>query len=186
MKTSLLLFSLLIVVASAYNRDAAVKYAYQYVHSANHICSTGAWGCSPYPYLGSERCGYPGEGGDCANFVSQCLIAGGHSSLNKGQCRGICGSVEPGAKRLADCLSDNFGWKATCGYRSPPPSYIQPGDVLVYFADSSCSSYDAHAVLVTQVNGGSVKISCHSNEQKDVDYNYMSNSKSYFRWIHHP
>ena len=182
MKSSHIILSLLILSVSCYDRNAAVNYAYQFAYSVNHKCD-GAWSCSPYAYFGSEHCNYAGEGGDCANFVSQCLIAGGHPALNKGQCRGIC-NAEPGAWRLSVCLPENFGWTATCGKYMAPPSYIQPGDVLVYFPDSGCSASNAHAVLVTQVGGGTAKITCHSSQQKDVDYTYMAGSKPYYKWIH--
>ena len=181
MKSSLIILSLLIIAISCYNRNAAVNYAYQYVFGANHKCN-GVWTCSPYAYFGSESCGYAGEGGDCANFVSQCLIAGGHPALKGGQCRGIC-NAEPGAWRLSVCLPENFGWTATCGYRKAPPSNIQPGDVLVYFSGANCSG-SAHATLVTKVGGGTAKVTCHSSNRKDVDYTYLASSKPYYKWIH--
>ena len=184
MKTSLIVLSLLIATISAYNRNAAVKYAYQYVHGVNHKCGSGSYICSPYCYFGDEHCNYQSQGGDCANFVSQCLIAGGHSKLTKGVCRGneFCGA-EPGAGKLATCLVNNYGWKVECGHLMKPPTYIKPGDVLVYC--SSCSR-EEHAVLVTKASGGNVKITCHSSEQKDVNYNYLKGTYPYYKWIHHP
>ena len=130
MKAVLALFLFGLALA-AYDRSAAVSYAYAHVHSPNHKCGSGAWKCAPYCYFGSERCGYPGEGGDCANFVSQCLIAGGHSKLTAGVCRGseFCGA-EPGAAKLANCLVTNYGWKGTCGYHQTPPKNIKVGDVI--------------------------------------------------------
>ena len=185
MKTSFIVLSLLIATISAYNRNDAVNYAYKYVHSANHNCATSYSTCSPYGYYGSEQCNYPSQGGDCANFVSQCLIAGGHEKLTKGECRGnqFCGA-EVGAWELATCLPESYGYKSECGLHLAPPSYIQPGDVLVYFSKAGCSG-KAHAVLVTKVSGGRAKITCHSSEQKDVDYDYQKNSKPYYKWIHH-
>ena len=185
MKTSFLILSLLIVATTAYDRNAAVTYAYKYVHSPNHKCGTGAYKCSPYGYFGGERCGYTSQGGDCANFVSQCLIAGGHPKLTKGGCRGseFCGA-EVGAAKLSNCLPSSYGWTAKCGYRLAPPADIKAGDVLVYFSGKNCSG-EAHAVLVTKVSGGRAKITCHSSEQKDVDYDYQKNSKPYYKWIHH-
>ena len=182
MKSSLIILSLLIIAISCYNRAAAVNYAYQYVFGANHKCGSGAWSCTPYGYFGGERCGYASQGGDCANFVSQCLIAGGHSKLAAGVCRNICGA-EIGALKLSTCLASNYGWTATCGRLLKPPSNIQPGDVLVYFGSAGCTG-SAHATLVTQVGGGTAKVTCHSNSKKDVDYTYLAGSKPYYKWLH--
>lgn len=167
-----------------YSRTGAVAYARKYVHNINHVCGNYL-SCTPASYFGDEHCGYPSEnGGDCANFVSQCLVLGGnHPILKNGQsCRGYpCGWEEPGAQRLGECLKEK-GWSSVCGYLLEPPSYIKAGDVLIYHS-GSCSSFQAHAVLVTQ-GGSNAKITCHSNEQLDISYTYMSGSKPYYQWLH--
>ena len=180
MKT-LLLVSLLFLVGT-YDRNGAVNYAYTYWSTPNHKCSSHD-SCTPCSYWGSEYCNYGSNGGDCANFVSQCLVkGGGHAKLNGGlPCRGYpCGFEEVGAKNLGDCLQKH-GWTSTCGKNKAPPSNIQKGDVLIYHK-GSCSDYSAHAVLVT-VGGSNPKITCHSSNQKDVSYTYMS-SKPYRQWLH--
>ena len=168
-----------------YNRDGAIAYAREHVHNINHRCGQFD-SCTPASYWGDEHCGYSSEnGGDCANFVSQCLVlGGGHQDLSgSDNCRGYpCGWEEVGAKRLGDCLVEK-GWISTCDYLLPPPSYIKAGDVLVYHS-GSCSSFNAHAVIVTQ-GGSNAKITCHSNEQLDVSYKYMGTSKAYYQWIHY-
>ena len=187
MKTLIItLFLLFGLSLAAYNRQAAVNYAYQHVTSPNHRCGSGTWACTPYCYCGGERCGYTSVGGDCANFVSQCLIAGGHSKLTAGVCRGnsYCGA-EVGAWELSSCLVSNYGWKGTCGYHSKPPSDIQVGDVIVYFSGQG-STGNAHAVIITKIENGVPKITCHSNEKKDVSYTYLQDSKPYYYWIHKP
>ena len=63
-----------------------------------------------------------------------------------------------------------------------PPSNIKTEDVLIYYS-SSCSDYNAHAVFVTQ-GGSNAKIACHSNEQLDASYTYMSNDKPYYQLLH--
>ncbi len=163
----------LILCAFAYDRNGAVNYAYKYVSSPNHSCGNYIK-CTPCSYWGSEACGYGSNGGDCANFVSQCLVkGGGHAKLNSGDpCRGYpCGFEEIGAKNLGRCLQRK-GWTSTCGYHKAPPSNIQKGDVLIYHT-GSCGIILAHAVLVT-VGGSNPKITCHSSNQKDVSYTYMS------------
>ena len=181
----LLAFLSIISFSEEYSRQGAVDYAYKYVYNINHKCGNHL-SCTPASYFGSEHCGYSGDGGDCANFVSQCLVlGGGHPKLNGDSvnCRGYpCGFEEPAAKRLGDCLALR-GWTRKCGYLMSPPDNIKKGDVLVYHS-GSCSSFSAHAVIITQA-GSNPKITCHSNEQKDVSYTYMKNSKPYYEWLHY-
>lgn len=167
-----------------YDRQAARNYAHLWYNSCNHVCGDYT-ACTPWSFWGWENCcGYQSHGGDCANFVSQSLIAGGHPYLTGGSpCRGYpCGKEEIGAKNLEDCLVKK-GWTRTCGYRQAPPSNIEVGDVLIYHT-GSCSDYDAHAAIVTYVNGSDVRISCHSSNQKDKTYTYMANTKPYYEWLH--
>ena len=178
------LLSLLYISSNCYSREGGVQYARDHVHNINHQCGVYT-DCTPCSYWGSEHCGYGGNGGDCANFVSQCLVlGGGHPKLTGSEnCRGYpCGFEEIGAARLGLCL-ELKGWTRTCGYYLNPPSNIQAGDVLVYHA-GSCDSYDAHAVIVTE-GGSNPKITCHSNEQLDVSYTYMGSSKPYLEWLHY-
>lgn len=182
MKTIILL-ALVAISVNAYNRNGVVSYAQKYWSTPNHKCGTYT-SCSPYSYWGGEACGYGSHGGDCANFVSQSILAGGHPKLKGGACRGYpCGKEEIGARNLGVCLRDTFGWKSTCGYLQKPPSNIAAGDVLVYHA-GSCDSYDAHAVVV--ISGGSnPTIACHSNKRYGVSYTYMGKSKPYYQWLHY-
>jgi len=183
---ALTLFALVCVcgLAAAYDRNAAVAYAKQWWNGANHKCSGNYLSCTPWSYFGMEHCSYSSHGGDCANFVSQCLIAGGHKALNQGgSCRGYpCGKEEVGAKNLGDCLHGTHGWTRTCGYQQKPPSNIQAGDVLIYHA-GSCSSYTAHAVLIV-AGGSNPTIACHSSSHYGVAYTYMGSSHPYLEWLH--
>ena len=54
----------IVIIIHAYDRDATYNYAYRYWDTYNRNYHN-----------------YNGEGGDCANFVSQCLIAGGLNLL---------------------------------------------------------------------------------------------------------
>lgn len=181
MKTLILLS--LIALSFTYDRNAAVAYADAHVHNINHQCGSYL-ACTPYSYFGSEHCGYGGAGGDCANFVSQCLVEAGHPYLRGSEnCRGYpCGKEEPGAQRLSYCLQAH-GWRSTCGYLAAPPADIQPGDVLIYH-NGGCQSWDAHATIVVE-GGPNAKISCHSNEQSHVHYTYMGSSMGHYEWLHY-
>ena len=180
----LFLLSILLISVYSYSRTDGVKYARAHAHNINHKCGSHT-SCNPCSYWGSEHCNYKDNGGDCANFVSQCLVLGGGYPKLKGSdnCRGYpCGFEEIAAKRLGICLHGK-GWKRTCGYLQKPPSNIKAGDVLIYHK-GNCDSWSAHAVYITQ-GGASPKITCHSNEKLDVDYNYMKNSMPYYEWLHY-
>lgn len=161
--TLLLIFAFVATAFASYNRQSAVSYAGSYWKTPNHRCSSGYESCTPWSCWGSY-CGYPSHGGDCANFVSQCLVTAGHPALNGGYpCRGYpCGKEEIGAKNLGMCLHDKHGWKRTCGHRQKPPSGIKVGDVLIMH-QGSCTDIAAHATIVTHVGtGDDVRVSCHS------------------------
>lgn len=175
----------LLALVFTYDGNKAVEYARKYWKVPNHTCGSNHLNCSPYAYFGSEACGYAGDGGDCANFVSQCLIAGGHPILKKGECRGYpCGKEEPGATRLGRCLANDFGWQRKCGKNLAPPSNIKVGDVIVYHT-SSCDDWNSHAVIVSSVSGG-VKITCHSNKQLDAPYTYILGSMPVIEYLLQP
>ena len=185
MRAFILIAISLFLFVHSYDRGAVVGYAQTYWNTVNHNCAQSYTSCSPYSYWGGEHCGYGSHGGDCANFVSQCLLNGGHPALKGGACRGYpCGKEEVGARNLGVCLRDIFGWQSSCGYKMGPPGNIQAGDVLVYHA-GSCEDYTPHAVVIVE-GGSNPKIACHSNQQYGVSYTYIQGSHPYFQWLHHP
>ncbi|KAH3757000.1 hypothetical protein Pelo_11218 [Pelomyxa schiedti] len=185
MKVVAILFAFFAATVVAYTHSSAVDYASKWWSSCNHDCSGAYTTCSPWSYWGSEECGYESHGGDCANFVSQCLLAGGHDSLTKSPCRGYpCGKEEVGAENLDQCLYTNYGWTHKCGSKLAPPDNIVAGDVAI-FHTSSCSDYSAHATLVVYRSGTTANIACHSSEHFNYSYtNYLS-SMPYVDWLHH-
>ena len=110
---NILLFLCLSLALSAYNRDKAYNYAKKYW--SNYNTPTYA--------------NYNPDGGDCANFVSQCLIAGGLNLVKmcgSGAAWGKGGTV-PNVSAMRTCLTNN-GWVAT----SKIPSNFKKGDVILY------------------------------------------------------
>ena len=98
MKT--ILISLLIGISLSYNPWGAINYANAYCSSYNPAFNN-----------------YRNSGGDCANFVSQCLTAGGFSLAG-------CGGTDnkgmiPGVSNLKNCLTSR-GWRAS---GSMPPNF---------------------------------------------------------------
>lgn len=174
--------------SGSYDRAAALSYAKVWWNSTNHDCSTSYTSCSPWSYWGEESCDEASHGGDCANFVSQCLLAGGHVPLTQSPCRGYpCGKEEVGAANLGSCLMQNYGWASACGAQMPPPASIVPGDVLVV-RGSSCSDSEAHATMVSAVDyggvGGDVRITCHSADSANKSYTAYASEFGYNQWLH--
>lgn len=141
-----------------YNRQAAVGYAYKWWNGAN----------TP------KYNDYSDSGGDCANFVSQCLIAGG-ISLHKGT-DGTGYGVYPDKDRT----SYSHGTIPYCDYLnlnlrnyqntsvtyvtddSPSvPDEVTIGDVVI-FGDKNGDMYK-HAMLVVWDGGTEVGLSGHSS-----------------------
>ena len=130
MKVTLLL--VLLGFALSYNANAAVKYALAHCKNYNQNYNT-----------------YPGK--DCANFVSQCLIAGGQSLSG---CGGLDGKgAIPLVDNLKSCLSSK-GWKKS----STRPSSFKAGYPFFH------NSY-SHAMIATSVNSGSVYYAGHTNDR---------------------
>jgi len=181
-----LIYILLTFSYSIYLRNDAVEYAKLYYNNIQHKCGKNAEDykkCTPFAYFGKDFCNYESHDGDCANFVSQCLVHGGkHEYLNgTNNCRGYpCGFEEISAKRLGICLQGK-GWNSTCGKFMEPPIYIKPGDVLIYHGEN-CDSYNAHAVIITSIDP-SVKITGRSEVMKDEPYTYNI-EKPYYQWLH--
>ena len=135
MKT--VIFCLLIVSLSAYNRDKAISYARKYCKNYN----------SDYKKY---------TGADCANFVSQCLKAGGQSLSG---CTGLdAKGAIPYVPNLRSCLTKK-GWKSQKGvsnkFKGGYPFFIG----------------NDHAMIATAVNGKTVTFCGHTNDRCDATVN---------------
>ena len=137
MKTIILLF--LIGYSLSYNAGAAVNYARKYCQNYN-----------------TKYANYKNDGGDCANFVSQCLIAGGMDlSTCSVSWRDGHGCL-PRVRDVKSCLQQK-GWKHST---SRPASF--KGGYPIF------STQYEHAMLATAVSGGSVKFCGHTNDRCDA------------------
>ncbi len=167
---------LLPVLNAGYNRDGALNYAQRWWNGANHNCGSYS-SCSPFSYWGSEHCGYPSHGGDCANFVSQCILAGGeYSSIGRSYCK-----AELGADALKNWLKSK-GWQVVkFGHLAAGPSNVIKGDAM--FCCNS-SGYSSHATIVV----GTDRIACHSSQHYGIDPSgyYTDSAHAYFMWLHNP
>ena len=147
-------------VPANYNRTAVYNYAKQWWNSRN---TAGAY------------CNFGGS--DCANFVSQCLRAGGYPKLSD-----RCGGCEPVAVNLGNKLASD-GWIRTWGNHKSPPANIAVGDVLIVHANSSRPWKESHATIVVGVNP--VRLAAHSNNRWMVTPSFY-NYKLFWEWLHYP
>ena len=133
-----IIFLFFIGFSLTYDRGAAVNYARTYCQNYN-------WNYYDY---GSQ-------GGDCANFVSQCMIAGG---MNFYSCtvswiddRGCL----PRVRDLKSCLQQK-GWKSST---SRPASFKAGYPIFA-------TAYE-HAMIATGIEGSGVRFCGHTNDRCD-------------------
>ena len=122
------------VEAAGYNAAAAVAYAYK-------------WGGSKRNPAYKD---YSSSGGDCANFVSQCLRAGGINVY------------EIGAASLKRKL-ESMGYKTIM---NPSADQVEVGDVMFYY-----STYH-HTTIITSKTNGVPKVTGHTSNVVDGNWKY--------------
>jgi len=142
-------------------------------------------------YWSNYNSDFPAYSSDCANFVSQCLYAGGMVQTNDWHMREVTvlglhiawdtTNNWTVALDLASYVSDNFAFHhpnknsdlGTCGdYRSPFVhylEYIHPGDVVLY----QWKTGGYHVALVTQSSWlMGTNITQHTTDRENVSFNY--------------
>ena len=130
---------LLIGFTLSYDRKAALDYAKKYCRSYNSAYNN-----------------YKGKGGDCANFVSQCLKAGGLKINNCGGWLDSKGCL-PAVDDLKACLQKK-GWH----HSTKKPDGFKAGHVLF-------STTHSHAMLASYVSGNKIRVYGHTNDRCDED-----------------
>ena len=147
-----------------YNRTAAIEYAARW------------WSGFNTPPSGPYR-NYTNDGGDCANFASQCLIAGGVDLARKGTANGQGKTITSStllAQYLKTCVSGVTSVSRTRA--EGDPSWFAPGDVAIF--DANGTPEDAvgtgearvkHTVFAVGRNGaGAVTCAAHSDPAEAV------------------
>ena len=126
---------LLIGVSLSYNPTAAVVYARKYCKNYNKE--------------------YPKFNGDCSNFVSQCMNAGGENFLDCPHVRNIKGKgIFGSVSTLRTCLTIH-GWKNS----NTVPRQFRAGFPMF--------KGNMHAIIATEVNGNSIKYCGHTSDVCD-------------------
>ena len=150
---------------SKYSATAAAEWAKAHVYDYNSIL------------LGT---GYYTNGGDCANFVSQCLYMGGLDMDELWNTSGyFChwntywngyqlGSEYQGSYIRCDQLYRYLQRIGGQVIRNPSASQLEVGDVLIY-CDSTPSDM-THSAIVIDVDGGVPNIAAHSVDGSDWAY----------------
>jgi hypothetical protein len=126
-------------VAYTYNRINAANYAYRYWSSPN-----------------SAYCDFSSGGGDCTNFVSQCLSAGGWNGNTRWYWNGYCNYLNGVGYSLSWSVANSFYNFVLSSSRIYPacysPNSLSVGDILQQ--RFSGSSTVGHTMIVTKkVNG---------------------------------
>lgn len=136
---------------NSYNRIAARDYAYKYWSSYNPAYTS-----------------YKGNGGDCANFVSQCLHAGGISTD-------------------ATWKADSVSWIRA----SAVPSYMMNKGYATKTSYTNAtagsfaytSSGAGHAVLVTINDGAKIAYTAHTTDRKDAAFSSTDLNGNYSFYV---
>jgi hypothetical protein len=166
------LFDSITIKAQNYNPDAAAAYAQQWCNSYN----LGA----PTYYRN-----YTGDGGDCANFVSQCLIAGG-LDLSAGT-NGRGAYVKPegviaGATQLIQHLKSYQKTEYAQVHGCKPPASHDVGDPM-FIMSSTNSAEGFHSYFCSSLDVNANRLySAHTGFACDANTNsyYSSFYRTYF------
>jgi hypothetical protein len=150
-------------------------YSYNYIDCKNYALAH----CDSYnPAFCSHEC----DGADCANFVSQCLNAGGEWSDSSWNCS-TASCVPCGGTSLAGTYAwvNNVGltnWLRSTGRGSAKASIddIGTGDVINY--DWTGGGFD-HVALITGLD----LVSCHTMDLCNVDWQLGGAAAYLFTWI---
>jgi len=154
MRYLLLLSLCLIGINTAYNPSKAVAYAKKWAYGRNPNYKD-----------------YDPLGGDCANFVSQCLIAGGFSTSGCTGNYGVGGTL-PLVTNLENCLVQK-GWRKST---SMPSTGMPVGSVITFYNGG-------HATIVVQ-GGTNPLVAAHNNNVYGGSSNYGYGRR--FFWSSNP
>lgn len=153
-----------VTYSKTYNREAAVAYADQHYHQRN-----------------PEWYNFSDEGGNCQNYASQCMLAGGMEMDYSGEWQWKCYVSDPnyepeineedekeGRSRswvhvtsFYDYALENEGKGLACDVNANL-YYAQPGDIILV-GNGSLS----HTVIVSKVVDGHILVDSNSIDMKD-------------------
>ncbi|MBP0966561.1 MAG: amidase domain-containing protein, partial [Oscillospiraceae bacterium] len=137
--------------AFAYNPGAAIEYAQKYAYDYN-----------------SDYKNYNSSGGDCANFVSQCLYAGGLAMTDGWHYRNS-GSDVTGSWTGCTSMHRYFESAGYTIIENPSSAQLIPGNVVLYAKDNS-GTWNHAAILVENNGSDTPKVAAHNNNHDSIDW----------------
>lgn len=144
------LFSAIHVNAAGYDSSTAVSYAHRYAFDYNPAYSN-----------------YNSIGGDCANFVSQCLRAGGLEMTDGWYWY----SYDERSTSWASC-SNMYNYFKNAGYtiiENPSDDELYDGNPVLYYS-SSKGRWSHAAICVGHDGSGNALVSAHNNDHDSVNW----------------
>lgn len=149
-------------------------------------CAQSNWSTYNYQY-----CNYNPCGGDCGNFVSQCLRAGGHSPYgNWYTFNGGCGTCGTSATYAGtDTWANNQylrDYINTSGRGAPAANQwnMRMGDIINYDWTSSAGGQTDHIVLVSATSGSGPLVAGHNSNMFDYPWQFGSINYATFSYVH--
>ena len=152
---------------AGYNTDydpiKAAIYSNQYVNPKplpDGVAADTSYYNPAYPH-------YAGQGGDCANFVSQCLYAGGFSTSSQ---------WKSGSAAWINCVYQ-INYLRPYGTYIPYPTAndIRPGSPIYYNYSSNLNGAWYHVVICTgQNSAGTPVVNGHTFDRYRVPWNYST------------
>lgn len=172
----LLIFALLLVLTPrtfAYDRGNVAEYADEWTADDSNSTLHNP----DYPYY---------DGNDCANYISQCLIAGrlDLSAGTDGHGTGVVSDCIPNCNNLHTHLTEHQHVEHhRINTNESLPDNLQSGDVII-FGDESDEWQ--HAVMVAGGTGNNVELNAHTNHRSHQSFSFFANAFNVAHIYHFP
>lgn len=138
---------------AGYNAIAAAQWAKDHVNDV--------WSC-----LYGQ--GYWYDGGDCANFVSQCIYMGGvdqSAGWNHSGYKAHYSNSSDGSWIRATQLHNYVVSIGGQEIQNPSASQLEVGDLMFYKKNPGTNNRWTHCAIVVDVDGGTVSVAAHSVDE---------------------
>ena len=145
---------------AGYNAVAAVEWAKAHWNDINSVL------------LGK---GYFADGGDCANFVSQCIYMGGLDMNDKWNTSGYMAHCSANSKCSWINAHQLWSYVVSIGgtsVQNPSASEISIGDLLFYITRKDGKMH--HSAIVIDIKDGTPVIAAHSAMENGVEKRYTT------------
>jgi len=157
-----------------YNREEAVRYADEYCGAA--------WGCGNGYRYNSRYRDYSGVGGDCTNFASQVLRAGGLRIPMHTRVEGLASYLQYSGKASLVARGEFQAlWKAAMDKTEGFRTWLQPGDLIAYQEKGKLEHF---AVVTGFDSRGYPLVNSHTADRYHVPFDLGWDRKTVF-WLFH-